>query len=37
METMFAGAGDWGLLILRVALGVIFPFHGWLKVDPRAR
>jgi len=25
---------DWGLLILRVGLGVIFPFHAWLKLNP---
>lgn len=26
---------DWGLLILRVALGIIFIVHGWLKLNPR--
>ena len=26
---------DWGLLILRVGLGIIFPFHAWLKLNPR--
>lgn len=25
---------DWGLLILRVALGVTFIPHGWLKLNP---
>jgi len=25
---------DWGLLILRVGLGIIFPFHAWLKLNP---
>lgn len=34
---LFGGAGDWGLLILRVALGIIFPFHGWLKIDPKGQ
>jgi len=28
---------SWGLLILRVALGVIFPFHGWLKINPQGQ
>jgi len=26
---------DWGLLILRFGLGIIFPFHGWLKLNPQ--
>ncbi|MGQ0551250.1 MAG: DoxX family protein [Armatimonadota bacterium] len=34
LESMFAPVSDWGLLILRVGLGVIFPFHGWLKLNP---
>lgn len=25
---------DWGLLILRLGLGIIFPFHAWLKLNP---
>lgn len=25
---------DWGLLILRVALGITFIFHGWMKLNP---
>lgn len=34
LESIFAPGNDWGLLILRVALGIIFPFHGWLKLNP---
>lgn len=37
MESLFGGAGDWGLLALRVALGIIFIYHGYsklLKVPP---
>lgn len=34
MESIFAPVQDWGLLILRVGLGLIFPFHGWLKLNP---
>ncbi|MGH2372718.1 MAG: DoxX family protein [bacterium] len=34
LETLFAPVSDWGLLILRVGLGVIFPFHAWLKLNP---
>ncbi len=26
---------DWGLLILRVALGITFLPHGWMKLNPR--
>lgn len=36
METMAVGSGDWGLLILRVALGIIFLVHGWPKVNPNS-
>lgn len=25
---------DWALLILRVGLGILFPFHGWMKLNP---
>lgn len=25
---------DWGLVILRVGLGLLFPFHGWMKLNP---
>jgi putative oxidoreductase len=25
---------DWGLLILRVGVGLLFPFHGWMKLNP---
>ncbi len=31
---MFSLASDWGLLILRVALGAIFIVHGWPKLNP---
>lgn len=36
MDMLFGGAGDWGLLILRVALGAIFIVHGWPKVNPNS-
>lgn len=26
---------DWGALILRLALGITFPFHGWMKLNPK--
>lgn len=34
LEEFFAPVSDWGLLILRVGLGIIFPFHAWLKLNP---
>ncbi|MDR7483914.1 MAG: DoxX family protein [Armatimonadota bacterium] len=34
-ESIFAPVQDWGLLILRLGLGIIFPFHAWLKANPR--
>jgi putative oxidoreductase len=36
MDMLFAGAGDWGLLILRLALGAIFIVHGWPKINPNS-
>lgn len=33
LESMFAPVQDWGLVILRLGLGIIFPFHGWLKLS----
>lgn len=34
LESIFSPVSDWGLLILRVALGITFLVHGWLKVNP---
>ncbi len=31
MKSLFGGAGDWGLLALRIALGIIFIYHGYPK------
>jgi putative oxidoreductase len=25
---------DWAVLILRIGLGILFPFHGWMKLNP---
>ncbi len=33
MENIFASPIAWGLLILRLALGITFIFHGWLKLN----
>ena len=35
LDRMFAPDSDWGLFILRVGLGVVFPFHAWLKLNPK--
>ncbi len=35
LEHFFSPISDWGPLILRLALGVTFPFHGWLKLNPK--
>lgn len=35
LESVFAPMQDWGMLILRLGLGIIFPFHGWMKANPR--
>src|SRR2546427_9130709 len=35
LEHFFSPMSDWGPLILRLALGVTFPFHGWLKLNPK--
>lgn len=34
LEAIFSPVSDWGLLILRGGLGIIFPFHAWLKLNP---
>jgi putative oxidoreductase len=34
MADIFSPASDWGLLILRVALGITFLPHGWMKLNP---
>ncbi|HEV8354790.1 MAG TPA: DoxX family protein [bacterium] len=35
LDNIFAPYADWGLLVLRLALGLIFPFHGWMKANPK--
>lgn len=34
LEAFFAPMSDWGLVILRVALGATFMVHGWMKLNP---
>lgn len=34
LEDIFAPYSDWGLLILRVGIGVLMLFHGWPKLNP---
>lgn len=36
LADIFAPVSDWGLLILRVALGIIFLAHGWPKLNPNS-
>ena len=33
-ENIFSSPTGWGLIILRLALGITFFAHGWMKVDP---
>lgn len=35
LESIFAPVQDWGPLILRLGLGIIYPFHAWLKANPQ--
>lgn len=35
LDKIFAPDIDWGLFILRAGLGVVFPFHAWLKLNPK--
>lgn len=35
LEHFFSPMSDWGPLILRLALGFLFPFHGWMKLNPK--
>ena len=34
LETIFAPYSDFGLLILRLALGIVMIAHGWPKLNP---
>ncbi len=36
LETIFAPYSDIGLLILRLAMGIIFLVHGWPKINPNS-
>jgi len=36
LENVFSSAADWGLLILRLVLGIIFITHGWPKLNPNS-
>lgn len=35
LDGIFAPVQDWAPLILRLGLGILFPFHGWLKANPQ--
>jgi len=34
LENIFSPFSDWGLLILRLTMGIIFIVHGWPKLNP---
>jgi putative oxidoreductase len=36
LESIFAPYHDWGLLILRVGLALVFIAHGWPKINPNS-
>jgi len=36
LENIFSPFSDWGLLILRIAMGIIFLVHGWPKLNPNS-
>jgi uncharacterized membrane protein YphA (DoxX/SURF4 family) len=36
LENIFSPYSDWGLLILRLAAGIIFLVHGWPKLNPNS-
>ena len=36
LENIFSPYSDWGLLILRVGMGIIFLVHGWPKLNPNS-
>jgi putative oxidoreductase len=36
LETIFAPYHDWGLLILRIGLAIVFIAHGWPKLNPNS-
>ena len=33
-ESIFAPLSDWGLLVLRLGLGIVLFAHGWPKINP---
>jgi len=34
LENVFSPYSDWGLLILRLAIAIVFIAHGWPKLNP---
>ena len=34
LENIFSPVSDWGLLILRLVLGIVMIAHGWPKLNP---
>jgi len=34
LENIFSPFSDWGLVILRLAMGITFLVHGWPKLNP---
>lgn len=37
LESIFSSPSGWGLLILRLALGITFIVHGWPKLNPNGQ
>ena len=37
LENVFSPYSDWGLFILRLAIGIIFLVHGWPKLNPNSQ
>ena len=36
LENIFSAYSDWGPLILRIGVGIIFLVHGWPKLNPNS-
>lgn len=36
LDNIFSPYSNWGLVILRLAMGIIFLVHGWPKLNPNS-